>query len=262
MSTRSRALWLRAAGQRGGGEAGVVCRLASGHTRTFWWTCIRPSPQRQHRGQAVKLEGRYYLVHCLISQSMDRNICFKPESKVSRLSSATTLGLSFLICKIMEWDRTTLPLYCKHPIKHIHWKLHLLLIFRIGYLLCTTLPQALSNPSLGWLHFLIGLFLLFNPPFSMLCQLFFGMTIQILSLEHLNLRGSRLAAASVMLYHLASAGPASLPSFLHCPLSAFHSQMSNVLPGGHTLSGPRAVLLNVWSGDWYSPANCYWPTVK
>ena len=52
----------------------------------------------------------------------------------------------------------------------------------------------------------------------MLCQLFFGMTILILSLEHLNLRGSRLAVASVMLYHLASAGPASRTSSLHRPV--------------------------------------------
>lgn len=96
----------------------------------------------------------------------------------------------------------------------------------------------------------------------MLCQLFFGMTILILSLEHLNLRGSRLAIASVMLYHLASAGPASLTSSLHCPLSAFHSQMSNVLSGGQMLSVPRAVLLDVWSADWSSPANCCWPIVK
>ena len=28
--------------------------------------------------------------------------------------------------------------------------------------------------------------------------------------------------------------------------------MSNVLSGGQTLSGPRAVLLDVWSGIWYS----------
>lgn len=149
-------------------------------------------------------------------------------------------------------NNTSSPLLTSN--KHIQWKLHLFLIFRIGYLLCTTLPQALSNPSLGSLHFLIGLFLLFNPPFSMLCQLFFEMTILILSLEHLNLRGSHLAVASVMPYHLASAGPASLTSSLHRPLSAFHSQMSNVLSGGQTLSGPRAVLLNVWSGVWYSPA--------
>lgn len=92
------------------------------------WHLSAPEPSEGHtsyllfrggqKGQVNQLESgiTWYTLGYQLVKGQDT--CSKSESKGFCLSSATSVGLRFLICKMTGWDWMMSPPHCSHPINH------------------------------------------------------------------------------------------------------------------------------------------------